>query len=65
MRVTGLTQNLQQGRVRNEEETRKQQSLFLQVAVNKRAKNEFNIQILFLQCFAIVGWMKRRASSGL
>lgn len=33
VRVRGLAQDLQQGRVRDEEETRKQQTLLLQISV--------------------------------
>lgn len=33
VRVRGLAQDLQQGRVRDKEETRKQQTLLLQIAV--------------------------------
>lgn len=36
--VGGLAQNLQQGRVRDKEETRKQQTLLLQIADSIKAK---------------------------
>lgn len=43
--VGGLAQNLQQGRVRDKEETRKQQTLLLQIADSIKAKNvNCNIQ---------------------
>ena len=38
--VGGLTQDLQQGRVRHEEETREQQTLLLQVAVTYRKADD-------------------------